>query len=172
MISKPQPNEYGLQPGGYINLIRDDEDVLEVLQKQISIVHSMFYNLSDEQAMYTYAEGKWTLKQVLGHLTDTEHVFGFRAFCFARGQAELPGFDQDVYVNNANFNSRSIQELADEFKAVREANLHFFRSLTAEQQMRHGIASGYLITVRALAYAAAGHVKYHLNLLSEQYDLN
>ncbi|MBE9584507.1 DinB family protein [Mucilaginibacter sp. JRF] len=172
MISKPQPNEYAPQPGGYIKLINDDENVLEVLQAQTDIIHKLFYNLTHEQAMYAYAEGKWTLKQVLGHLTDTDRVFGFRAFCFSRGQAELPGFDQDVYVNNAAYNERDIQELTDEFIAVREANLYFFRSVTDEQQTRHGIASGYLITVRALAYAAAGHVRYHLNLLSERYNLD
>ncbi|MCC8409506.1 DinB family protein [Mucilaginibacter sp. UR6-1] len=171
MISKPQPDEYAPQPGGYINLINNNEDVLEILQAQTDIIQHLFYKLSNEQAMYAYAEGKWTLKQVLGHLTDTDRVFSFRAFCFARGQAELPGFDQDVYVNNAGFNSRSIQELTDEFIAVRKATLCFFRSVTDEQQTRRGIASGHPITVRALAYAAAGHVRYHLNLLSERYGI-
>lgn len=172
MISKPQPEEYAPQPGGYINLIRDNENVLAILEAQKEVIHQLFCNLDDERAMYAYADGKWTLKQVLGHIIDTERVFGFRAFCFARGQRELPGFEQDEYVENAGFNARNIQDLANEFKAVREANLYFFRSVTDEQQTRHGIASGNLITVRALVYATAGHVRYHVNLLKERYNLD
>ncbi|MCD8740632.1 DinB family protein [Mucilaginibacter roseus] len=171
MISKPQPEEYAPQPGGYINLIRDNENVLDILEAQKDIVYQLFYNLDNDKAMFAYADGKWTLKQVLGHMIDTERVFGFRAFCFARGQRELPGFEQDEYVENADFNARNIQELAEEFIAVRNANLFFFRSITGKQQTRRGIASGNLITVRALVYATAGHVRYHLNLLNERYSI-
>ncbi len=172
MISKPQPNEYNSPlPGRYINLIKDDEDVISILDQQGQAVYDLFYALTDEQAMFAYAPEKWTLKQVLGHMVDTERIFGFRAFCFSREQQELPGFDQDIYVMRTNFNEQSIQQLAEEFRAVRLANLYLYRSVTPEQETRTGIASGYEISVRAIIYAAAGHVRYHQNLLRERYQL-
>ncbi|RYD89946.1 MAG: DinB family protein [Sphingobacteriales bacterium] len=172
MITKPQPVEYAQPlPGNYIQLI-GDKDILTVLEAQRDNCYNLLKDLSDEKANYAYAEGKWTVKESLGHMIDTERTFSYRAFAFSRGQAELPGFDQNAYVSNSNFNALAIKDLAEEFKLLRNANLHMFRSLTTQQLDRTGIASGNKITVRALVYATAGHERHHLNLFRERYKLS
>ena len=140
MIHRPQPNEYPTFAQAYVNSV-PDENVLELLEDTKQVTYNPFRNLTEEQAMHAYAEGKWTLKQVLGHMIDTERTFAYRAFCFSRNNIELPGFDQDIYVNNTDFNSRSIQSLADEFKAVREATLFLYRSFSNQQLTANGVAS-------------------------------
>ena len=102
-------------------------------------------------------------------MTDAERTFGYRVLCFSREETVLPGFDQDVYSLKATFNSRSLEELADEFKAVRESNMYLFRSLSDQQQTQKGIASGNPVSVRALLYISAGHELHHLNILKERY---
>lgn len=168
MITKPQPEEYNPYYVTYISKVPDG-DLLELLQKLKESSYALFSKLSDEQANYAYAEGKWTIKQALGHMIDTERVFAYRAFCFSREYGELPGFDQEIYINNGNYNDRSIQDLAEEFRATRESNLYLFRSLTEEQLNRKGIASGNPATVRALVYMVAGHELHHLGIIKERY---
>ena len=119
--------------------------------------------------MYAYAEGKWTVKQVLGHMADTERVFAYRALCFSRESIALPGFDQDVYMQKATFNSRSMEDLACEFKCVRESSLYLLNAMTEEQSLQKGTASGNPLSVRALAYMMAGHEMHHLKILKERY---
>jgi len=121
------------------------------------------------KADYAYADGKWTVKQVLGHMADTERVFAYRALAFSREAIELPGFDQDVYMEKATFNTRNLEDIADEFKTVRESSLYLFRSLSDEQQIQKGIASGNPVSVRALAYMIAGHEMHHIKILKERY---
>src|SRR4051812_44724636 len=101
MISKPQPHEYGPLAGNYVKLINDNEDIIAVLTEQRDKSYRTFSRLSDEQALYAYTEGKWTIKEALGHMIDTERTFAYRALAFARGTEELPGFDQDQYVQNS-----------------------------------------------------------------------
>ncbi len=168
MINKPQPDEYASFHITYIKLVPDG-DIIELLERLKDSTYSLFNNLDDEKANYAYAEGKWTLKQVLGHMIDTERVFAFRLLCFSREFVELPGFEQETYVNGTNFNSRTIQDLASEFKATRESNLYLFRSLTEEQLNKKGIASGYLVSVRALLYMIAGHELHHWGIVKEKY---
>ena len=168
MIHKPQANEYPPFAEGYINAV-PGTNVLEILDESKNKTYSLFSNMSEEKALHTYAEGKWTLKQVLGHMIDTERTFAYRALCFSRNNIELPGFDQDVYVNNTDFNSRTIKSLADEFKATRESDLFLYHSFSDEQLLRGGIASKYPVTVRGLVYMTAGHELYHLKLIRERY---
>lgn len=168
MIHRPQSNEYPAFAQPYVNSV-PDENVLELLEDTKQVTYDLFRNLSEAQAMHAYAEGKWTLKQVLGHMIDTERTFAYRALCFSRNNVELPGFDQDIYVNNTDFNSRSIQSLADEYKATRESNLFLYNSFSEEQLLRGGKASGYPVTVRGLVYMTAGHEQYHLRLIKERY---
>ncbi|HTE00472.1 MAG TPA: DinB family protein [Mucilaginibacter sp.] len=168
MITKPQPEEYNPYYVTYIAKVPDG-DVIELLKQLKESSYELFSKLSNEQANHAYAEGKWTLKEALGHMIDTERVFAFRAFCFSREYSELPGFDQEVYINNSNFNDRSIQDLASEFRVTRESNLYLFRSLTEEQLNRKGIASGNPATVRALVYMVAGHELHHLGIIKERY---
>lgn len=168
MIHRPQPNEYPAFAQAYVGSV-PDENVLELLESNKQVTYDLFRKLTEEQAMHAYAEGKWTLKQVLGHMIDTERTFAYRALCFSRNNIELPGFDQDIYVNNTDFNSRSIQSLADEYKVTRESNMFLYRSLSEDQLLRSGNASGYPVTVRGLVYMTAGHEQYHLMLIKEKY---
>src|SRR6201991_1551957 len=115
MITKPQPEEFNPFYNTYISKVPDG-DVVELLKSLKDSSYQLFSSLSDGKANHAYAEGKWTIKEALGHMIDTERTFAFRAFCFSREYSELPGFDQEVYVNNANFNDRSIQDLASEFR--------------------------------------------------------
>jgi hypothetical protein len=169
MIKRPQPDEYSAYAAGYVAKVPDGP-ILEVLEYLKESTYNFFSRMTDEQADHAYAEGKWTLKQVLGHMIDTERFFSFRAFCFSRGdKSPLPGFEQDDYVNGANFDTRSIQSLAHEFKAVREANLYLYSSFTEEQSLMTGTANNNPVSVRALVYMTAGHELYHLDLIKERY---
>jgi len=169
MIKRPEAGEYAAYADAYVSMLSVGADVLQILAETQQSTYDLLAHLTEEKAMYAYAEGKWTIKEVLGHMIDTERVFAFRAFCFSRAFAELPGFDQDEYVNNTNYNSHSIKSLAEEFRITRQSNLYMFRSLTEEQQIRKGIASGQSVTVRALVYLTAGHELYHLRILKEKY---
>jgi len=169
MINKPQPIEYAPYAAGYVNAVPEGP-VLEILEQLNDSSYTFFSGLTAEQADYAYAEGKWTLKQVLGHMIDTERVFAFRAFCFSRGeQQHFPGFDQEQYIQNSTFDRRTIQDLAHEFKTVRESTLFLYRSLTEAQSLLKGTASNYSTSVRALVYMTAGHELYHLDLIKEKY---
>ncbi|HEX9108815.1 MAG TPA: DinB family protein, partial [Longimicrobiales bacterium] len=126
--------------------------------------------MSDEQADFAYAPGKWTIKQVVGHLADTERVMSARALCFARGeQAPLPAFDENAYVDNAGFEQRTLESLVQELRAVRAASVALFDGLGAEAWTRRGTASGHGITVRALAWVIVGHELHHRAILRERY---
>jgi uncharacterized damage-inducible protein DinB len=151
MIHKPQPKEYPPFAAHYISLVPGPE-VLELLEQSKDTVYNLFANMSEEKALSTYADDKWTLKQMLGHMIDTERTFAYRALCFSRNNIELPGFDQDIYVNNTDFNSRTIKNLADEYKATRESNMFLYRSFSDEQLLRGGIASKVPTTVRINLY--------------------
>ena len=169
MISKPQPDEYTEYQSRYVKLVPNGP-VLEILDYLKESTYNFFARMSADQANFSYGEGKWTLKQVLGHMIDTERVFAFRAFCFSRGeQQHFPGFDQEQYIQNSTFDRRTIQDLAHEFKIVRESTLLLYRSLTEAQSLLKGTASNYSTSVRALVYMTAGHELYHLDLIKEKY---
>lgn len=169
MIKKPLSDEYPAYAEPYVSQIPDEADVMQLLEESQTITYNLFSNMDEATASHAYAPGKWTLKQVLGHMIDTERVFAFRAFSFSREHTVLPGFDQDVYVNNTDFNSRTIQSLAAEFRTVRESTLYLFGNFSKEQLIRQGIASGSPVTVRALVYITAGHELYHLKIIREKY---
>lgn len=169
MIKRPGSTDHAPYATNYVNMVPDGADVLQLLSDTQQTTFQLFDQLTEEQAMYAYAEGKWTLKEVLGHMIDTERVFSFRAFVFSREDISLPGFDQDTYVDSTDFNSRTIQDLANEFKAVREATLYLYRTFSEEQLSRSGVASGHLVKVAALVYMTAGHELYHLKAVSEKY---
>ena len=169
MIHPPHTDEYPPFATRYISLVPGPE-VLDLLEKSKYTVYNLFSTMSEERAMHAYAEGKWTLKQMLGHMIDTERTFAYRALCFSRNSIELPGFDQDAYVDNTDFNSRTIKSLADEYKATRESNMFLYRSFSDEQLLRGGIASKSPVTVRGLVYMTAGHELHHLKLIEEKYS--
>ena len=169
MINRPLPDEYSAYAETYVSKVPQGADVMELLEELQTSTYNLFSNMTEEKAAYAYAKDKWTIKQVLGHMIDTERVFAFRALCFSRESAVLPGFDQDVYVGNTDFNSRTIQSLAAEFRATRESNLYLFGSFNESQLNRTGIASDNQVSVKALVYITAGHELHHLKILKEKY---
>jgi hypothetical protein len=168
MINRPQPDEYSAYAARYVDLT-GNEPILELLADQKESIYSFFIGLDADKASYAYAEGKWTIKQVLGHMIDTERVFAYRALVFSHESITLPGFDQDVYMENATFNSRTLEDLATEYKTVRESSLFLFRNMTEQQSMQKGIASGAPFSVRAFAYMIVGHELHHMKILKEKY---
>lgn len=168
MINRPNPDEYSEYAGRYVKLV-GDEPILDILKRQQEESYNLFTGLSEEKAMYAYADGKWTIKQVIGHMADTERVFAYRALVFSREPIVLPGFDQDVYMEQATFNSRPLEDLANEFRTIRETSIYLLKSLTEQQSMQKGIASGSPFSVRAYAYMMAGHEQHHWNILKERY---
>src|SRR5690606_14488952 len=142
----------------------------EILEAQSKELQQMLLLVDDEKGKYSYAPGKWSIKEILGHLIDAERIFSFRALCFARGEAQpLPGFEQDDYVREANFNSRSISSFMEEVYFLRTANLILFKSFSEAELSKVGVANENPISVRAIIYIIAGHEKHHMNILKEKY---
>ena len=153
----------------YLDRIQDT-DICAALERQGRDTTQLLRGISEEQSRHRYAPGKWSIRESLGHVIDTERVFVFRAFWFARGLgAELPSFDQEVAVPTAGADARTLASLIGEFEAVRTATLALFRSLPEDAWTKSGVASGSRITVRALAYITAGHADYHNAILRERY---
>ena len=168
---KPAESEYAPFYAGYVARVSED-DILGVLAAQKGVIEGLARGLTDSKADYRYADGKWSVRQVLGHMVDAERVFGLRAFCFSRGEtAALPGFDENVYVAAGGAESLPASEIAAEFAAVRDANLSFVRRLGDAQWTRVGTASGKPVSVRALAWIMAGHTRHHLAVLRERYGV-
>lgn len=168
-MAKPVTGEYSLMHETYISKIGDG-DIIEILTNQQQSTYAFFINLPNDKAGYAYGEGKWTIKQVLGHMIDTERIMAYRALRFARNDGTpLPGFEQDDYVASSRHNDFQLIDLADEFKLLRQVNLCFFKSLNDEEKQRAGWASNYRVTVNALLYIIAGHETHHLQILKERY---
>jgi DinB superfamily len=171
MIERPGESEYAPFYAGYIAKIAD-VDVLELLESQSEHLRDLASTASPDQQELRYAPGKWSVREVFGHLIDGERVFGYRAFRIGRGdQTPLPGFDENEYVAASGYHQRDLAALADEFALVRAGNLAIFRSLSGEDWRRIGTANGYPVSVRALAFIMAGHVEHHVALLGERYGL-
>jgi DinB family protein len=154
----------------YIDKVPRDKDVRRVLEDQLGETVQLLSGISEDKSHYRYAPEKWSIREVVGHLSDCERLFVFRAMWFARGfDSPLPSFDQNVAIVGARSEDYSLKELVEEFRAVRGSTLHFFRNLPDEAWTRRGIASGNPFTVRALAHIAAGHVAHHVGILRERY---
>jgi len=168
-IARPDPSEYVPYFAQYVDKVPPG-DVLALLGKQGDETVAALKGLSDQQALYRYAPGKWSIKQVVGHISDTERVFVYRALCFARGdQQGLPGFDENEYVAGARFDDRPLSDHLAELRAVRVATVTFFAGLNQEELLRTGVANQRKYTVRAVAFIIAGHERHHLALLRERY---
>lgn len=168
---RPGAGEYAPFYAGYVERVPED-DILEVLAGQRAVIGALADAVPPGREDHRYAEGKWSVKQVLSHLIDAERVFGYRAFCLSRGeQTPLPGFDENDYVSEAALSDVSLAALAAEFVAVRDANLAFLRRLAAPAWTRTGTASGKPVSVRALAFIMAGHPRHHLAVLRERYGV-
>src|SRR5215470_274982 len=168
-MTKPESTEYPPYFEKYISLAHDEEIVV-TLGKQIESTLSLIRGLSAAQGDHYYAPGKWSVKEVIGHLIDAERIFAYRAMRFARNDATpLPGFDENGFVANADFGSRSLADLADEFEHTRKSNVYLFKSLDGESSLRPGVASDNRLSVRAIAYIIAGHELHHVGILRSRY---
>ena len=166
---RPAIGDYAEYYQSYVDRIKGD-DILKVLVKQSLESQNILNSFSESKGNYSYALGKWTVKEVIGHIMDVERIFAYRALAIARGETKpLPGMDQDFYVKNGNFSKRQLFDLVYEYRLLRESNILLFKSFDNSVLQNKGIASDHEVTVLALMYITAGHEKHHLNILSERY---
>jgi len=171
MSNRPDTAEYAPYFERYVSLV-PESSILEVLEDQIALVRSLPDIVASDLETGSYDPGKWTIREVTGHLIDGERVFGYRAYRISRGDTTpMAGFDQDVYVANAPYRNTPLRDLVTEFVLVRDANLVMLRSLDATSWGSMGTANRTEVSVRALAYIMAGHVRHHLRILSERYGV-
>jgi len=168
---RPQKGDYALYYDKYIALVPSGE-FLDILQEQHRAMTRLLSPLTHEQAEFRYAPGKWSIKEVVGHVNDAERIFAYRLLRIARGdQTPLPSFEQDGYIQAGNFSARTLTDLLEEFSSVREATMTLIRSLDDDAWLRRGIASQKEISVLALAFIIAGHERHHRMILEERYSL-
>ena len=166
----PDPSEYAPGFQGYIDRAKSEDDIIAALTTQMDELRALVGGLDATTAGHRYAEGKWTIREVIGHVTDAERVFGYRAMCIARGETtSLPGFDENVYAANSPADARLLPDLLDEFADLRSAGVRMLRALTPESWTRGGTANGKPVTARAIAYVMLGHVRHHIAVLKERY---
>lgn len=169
MIGKPDVIEYLPYYEKYVSLVPEG-DIPRVLSGQIDDTLSLLRSIPEAQGGFRYAAGKWSIKEVLGHMIDSERVFAYRALRFARNdRTPLPGYEQDDYIRNASFDDYPLGELAEEFESVRRASIFLFKHLKADAWMRKGLANDSETSVRALAYIIAGHELHHRGILQDKY---
>ena len=169
MIASPDRSEYSDFYAGYVGRVAG-ADVLSVLEDQIAETAELLGGLDEEAAGHRYAPAKWSVREVVGHMIDAERVFVYRATAFARADsAPLPGFDENSWVEGADFDNRTLQSLLDELGHLRRSTLAFFAGLEEAAWARRGTANGVELTVRAIAFIVAGHHAHHLSVLRERY---
>jgi hypothetical protein len=169
MTKRPESTEYAPYYEQYIKLVPDG-DIISILDSQLESTLSLLRTLPEAKSSSAYAPGKWTIKEVLGHIIDTERVFTYRALCIGRNdKTPLPGFEQDDYVAGTHFNERPLQTLLEELAAVRRAGVTLFKHFSEEEWSRRGTANLKEITTRALVYNISGHERHHLNILKTRY---
>lgn len=166
---RPSPDEHSAHYAGYIGTVTGGS-VLDFLEERRDGMADLLRSVPAELETYRYAPGKWTVRDVAGHVVDTERVFQFRALHIARGDGEpLPGMDQDTYASTAGYGDRPLASIADEFVTVRNSTISLVRSFGPEIADRRGLASGWPVTVRALIWIIAGHERHHANVLIDRY---
>ena len=168
-LGPPPASEYAPYQAGYVASVPEG-DIFEILARQRTQFPEFVQSLGESRGSYRYAPDKWTVKEMIGHVNDTERVFAYRALRFARGdETALASFEQDQYVPMGNFNARTLASLTDEFAHIRAATLDLYYHLDPEALARRGSASGFVVSVRAMAYVIAGHVAHHEQILKERY---
>lgn len=167
-MKRPQPEEYSAYYQEYIDSVTDD--VISELENQLKSFPDFLRTIPSSKTNYAYAQGKWTVKEVLGHAIDTERIMCYRLLRFARNDGTaLSGFEERYYVNNAHFSQQDFEMMIEEFIALRRANMFLFQSLNDEELSRKGEANHAPLSVRALLFIIAGHLKHHQNIIKERY---
>ena len=168
-ITQPATSEYAPYYGRYVSLVPEG-DIIALLGQQLEETLDLLKGISDAKAQYRYAPDKWSIKELIGHIIDSERIFAYRALRFSRNDgAPLAGFEQDDYVRYGGFNDRPMADLVEEFEYVRRVNIHMLRSFDEQAWERRGIASEAEVSVKALAYIIAGHERHHLQVLKTRY---
>ena len=168
-MRRPENSEYAPFYEGYVSSIHET-DILSVLHEQPKELTGLIAGMPEHRGSFAYAPGKWTIKELLGHIVDAERVFGYRAHRFSHGDTTaLSSFDQDIYVRNGRSNERTLESLVQEFSFLRLANVELAKTLRDTDLDRSGIASDASVTVRALLFIMAGHVRHHQRILTESY---
>lgn len=173
MLERPNPGEFAPYYQAYIDAVADERgSVIDLLASLRTSTASLFEGLTEEQAGHRYQPGKWTVREVLGHLVDVERMFGMRGLAFARGdKTPLPGFEQDGYIANGAFETRAIGSLLEERDGLRRSHIALFKSLPDEAWTRTGTANGVTFSARAIPYIIAGHEIHHVGVLRERYGI-
>jgi uncharacterized damage-inducible protein DinB len=168
-LERPAATEYAEYYNRYISQLTEG-DVLDLMRTSAQEVEALLGGLDEAKALHRYAPGKWSIKEVLGHMVDVERMFSIRALRIARAdRAPLPGFDQDAYVRVGEFDRRPLASLLAEARHLRAANFELFAHLSSEALLREGTASGYPFTARALIWIIAGHERHHIVGLKRDY---
>lgn len=169
---KPQTNEYAPYYQRYIDLINTD-DIFSFFKLQSEEIVSLFKNVSEDQASFRYAEGKWMMKEVFAHIVESERIFGYRALAISHGEKNpLPCFAENEYITNGKYQNRNLQSLINEYYHLSSANLELFESLDDEMLLQKGIVCGKEITARAIIYIMVAHEKHHLDIIKTRYLKN
>jgi hypothetical protein len=169
LTQRPAPEEFGAHFGKYIEIVPDGS-IVDILAGYLKSTAEFLSDIPQAKGEYRYEPGKWSLKQVIGHISDTERVMSYRLLRIARGDSTpLPGFDQDAYVSNVDFDAYSLSDLIEDYISVRRATLTLVRGLADDAWSRMGTASSAPMSARALAYVIAGHELHHLRILKEKY---
>ncbi|MES1223243.1 MAG: DinB family protein [Bacteroidota bacterium] len=169
-IPKPNTDEFPSYAIMYIKLVRDGGDLIQYLKDNLIASRDLILSIPEEKLLYRYAVGKWTIKETLVHIIDDERIYAYRAMCFARNEnKELPGFEQNDYALYSGANDRTIQNILEEYEAVRNSTIALYNGLPDESLTRYGIANNNRATVRALGYHIAGHELHHMNIIKEKY---
>ena len=170
-VAPPQADEYAEFHKGYMAAVADEADGLAVLERQRPLIDRLG-QLTPEQAAFRYADGKWSVREVTGHLCDSERVLSYRLLRIARGdQTPLPGFDENAFVTGSNADRRSQSDLAGELSAIRAATVALVRSLDDPALTRRGTVNNWALSTRALAFIIAGHFQHHVNILRDRYAI-
>ena len=169
-ISKPQTNEYGTFYQGYMDFFDEKANLFSLLSERLDFVKNMYEKISEEKSQTAYAQGKWTIREVLGHIIDCERIMAYRALCVARGEKKaLPGFEQDDYMSFSYFQKRTLKNLLEEFVAVRQTSIILFENLDENALNQLGNANNNAVSVRALCGVVVGHEIHHTNIIMERY---
>ena len=167
--TKPAPTEHAPEFSHYVSLVGEG-DIIQILEQQLENSLAVLRTISPDKANFRYAPDKWSIKELLGHLIDSERIFSYRALRFARNdQTPLAGYEQDDYVREGNFDSRDFAELVEEFATLRRATIQLLRPLSETEWLRHGKANENEVSVRALAFIIAGHELHHMGVLRSRY---
>ncbi|MBX2933673.1 MAG: DinB family protein [Ferruginibacter sp.] len=168
-MPKPLATDYPAYFENYVAQVPED-DLLTAFKNQLPVIEKFLRSITEEKSLFAYDTGKWTIRELLQHIIDTERIFNYRALCFSRKEmASLPGFDENNYAANSNGNARQWNDLVDEFIALRKSTEMLYKSFTAEMLERQGTANNKPATVKSMGFITIGHVYHHKKIMEERY---